>query len=304
MVCDSLADRRATADAVRRARSAVKEAEAVGDDDALGSAYFVLGWASAMRGDNDAEPLYQRSLEAYRRSGNLMRQAVQLTNLGAVCCLEGRWDEADQVLRRWTRCIVEAGRYGQCGARQHQRVGNPGRPRRVCASGSASARDLCRPGRPRSTVITSGSAFCCSGGCRCGQVVSRQALQHLEQAKANYLAVGAEREVPALDARIAECRLCSGDVDGALDVVMTMLGKGESARRAYPLALLHRVHALALWKKGDMAGARSALEASIAAARNAKDFFELTLALLALIELDRQRGAESPPDARGGRSRR
>ena len=134
------------------------------------------------------------------------------------------------------------------------------------------------------------------GDCRCERVASTQALQHLEQAKANYLAVGAEREVPALDARIAECRLCSGDVDGALDVVTTMLGKSESARRAYPVALLQRVRALALWKKGDMTTAGAALEASVDAARKSKDFFELTLALLALIELDRQRGAESSPE--------
>ena len=123
-----------------------------------------------------------------------------------------------------------------------------------------------------------------------------QALEHLEQAKANYVAVGAEREVPALDARIAECRLCKGDVDGALEVVTGMLGRRDANIRAYPLALLHRVHALALWRKGDGAGARSALEESIAAARNARDFFELTVALLALVELDRQQGREPAPD--------
>ncbi len=36
----------------------------------------------------------QRSLEAYQRSGNLVRQADALSSLGAVCHWAGRWDEA------------------------------------------------------------------------------------------------------------------------------------------------------------------------------------------------------------------
>ena len=64
-----------TEDADRRARSAVKEAEAVDDEDALGAAYFVKGWASVMRVKDDAVPMFQRALEAYRRSRNLSRRA-------------------------------------------------------------------------------------------------------------------------------------------------------------------------------------------------------------------------------------
>ena len=124
-----------------------------------------------------------------------------------------------------------------------------------------------------------------------------QALGQLEHAKSNYLAVGAEREVPALDARIAECQLCKGDVDVALAVVTGMLSRRDAGSRAYPAALLHRVRALALSRKGESAGARVLLlEASISAARNARDVFELTLALHALVELDRQWGREPAAD--------
>ena len=83
-----------TNDALRWAERAVAEAEAADDPDALGRAYFVMGWAYGELGKEGAVPLMQRSLEAYQRAGNLVGQAAALTNLGVVCQWEGRWDEA------------------------------------------------------------------------------------------------------------------------------------------------------------------------------------------------------------------
>ena len=83
-----------TTHAVRWARRAVREAEAVDDPDALGAAYFVLGWAHKTLGKEDVERLWQRSLEAYQRAGNLERQAALVSNLGVACHWDGRWDEA------------------------------------------------------------------------------------------------------------------------------------------------------------------------------------------------------------------
>ncbi len=57
-------------------------------------AYFVMGWAYGELGKEGAQPLMERSLEAYQRAGNLVRQAGVLSNLGVVCQWEGRWDEA------------------------------------------------------------------------------------------------------------------------------------------------------------------------------------------------------------------
>jgi hypothetical protein len=56
--------------------------------------------------------------------------------------------------------------------------------------------------------------------------------------------------------------------------------------------LLERVQAHALLMQGDLWGARDALEASLAAARERKDLFEVALTLLSLIELDRLEGVE------------
>jgi hypothetical protein len=75
-----------------------------------------------------------------------------------------------------------------------------------------------------------------------------------------------------------------------------MLNRKDANIRTYPLALMHRVRGLAMWRNGDSEGARSALEAGIAAARKAGDLFELTIASLALAELDRRRGRDPEPD--------
>jgi tetratricopeptide (TPR) repeat protein len=287
-----------TEEAVRRARKAVAEAEAAGEDDALGSAYFVLGWASAMRGKEDAEALYQRSLEAYRRSGNLIRQAVQLTNLGAVCCLEGRWEEAIS--------YYEGGREAslKLGDTVNAALANINIAEILIDRAEyAQAEELLLDALPTWKAakyryyLGFSLALLARLSLRTGRL--DKALEQLEQAKANYVAVGAEREVPALDARIAECRLCKGEVDAALDVVNGMLNRKDANVRAYPMALLHRVRALALMQKGDPDSARSALEASIAGARNANDLFELTVALHALAELDRRRGREPASDVVG-----
>jgi tetratricopeptide (TPR) repeat protein len=284
-----------TEDAVKWAKKTVQEADAADDAEALGSAYFVLGWASVMRGKEDAEPMFQRSLDAYRRSGNLIRQAVQLTNLGAVCCLEGRWDEAITYYEAGREASLKLGDTINA-ALARMNVSEILIDRGEFAQAEELLLDILPTWKAAKYRYYLG--FCLSLLGRLSLRTGRldQALEELEQAKANYLEVGAGREIPALDARLAECRLCRGDVDGAFKVVTGMLSRGDADSRANPLALLHRVHALALSRKGDSDDARSALEAGIAAARNARDLFELTLGLLALVELDRQGGDEPAPD--------
>jgi hypothetical protein len=74
-----------------------------------------------------------------------------------------------------------------------------------------------------------------------------------------------------------------------------MLGRAsESNGVARVVPLLERVQAHALLQQGDLWGARDALEASLAAARERRDLFEVTLTLLSLIELDRLEGVEPP----------
>jgi hypothetical protein len=87
-----------------------------------------------------------------------------------------------------------------------------------------------------------------------------------------------------------------GDADAALELVDGMLSRiASSIGVARVEALVKRVRAHALLQRGDLPGARQALEASLAAARARRNIFDLTLTLLSLIELHRREGFEPPP---------
>jgi tetratricopeptide (TPR) repeat protein len=122
-----------------------------------------------------------------------------------------------------------------------------------------------------------------------------EALNRLEEARSIYLYVGAESEIPAVDARIAECHVAMGNVDAALALAKGVLSRASETNSVTRMAsLLERVQAHALLMQGDLWGARDALEASLAAARERKDLFEATLTQLSLIEIDRLEGVEPP----------
>ena len=81
------------------------EAEAADDPEALGGCVLRDGiWRTASSARRGALPFMQRSLEAYQRAGNRARQADVLSDLGVVCQLDGRWDEALSLLRARARC--------------------------------------------------------------------------------------------------------------------------------------------------------------------------------------------------------
>jgi hypothetical protein len=60
--------------------------------------------------------------------------------------------------------------------------------------------------------------------------------------------------------------------------------------------MLHRVRGYAMLLQADPFGAREALEASEATARERNDFFELAITINALTELDRLEGVEPPQE--------
>src|SRR6185312_595293 len=102
-------------------------------------------------------------------------------------------------------------------------------------------------------------------------------------------------EVPAVDARIAECYVEMGRLDDALAMVGELLGRLQDSKAVARMApLLQRMQGHALMKQGDLWGARDALDASLAAARERHDRFEAALTMLSLIELDRLEGVEPP----------
>jgi len=283
-----------TDDALSWAERALVEAEAVNDAEALGDAYFVKGWAFGELAKEGALQLMEQSLEAYRRSGNLVRQAGVLMSLGVVCQWTGRWDEA---LSYYAKGRDEAVRIGDTVGAALARINIA---EILTDRGEwAEAETLLLETLPlwKASQYHYYLAACLS---LLGRVSLRrgrpeEALSRLEDSKSNFLHVGAEQEVPAVDARIAECRLALGNVDAALEMVNDMLGRaGSSIGVTRVVPLLSRVQGHALMQQGDLWGARDALEASLAAARDRHDLFESTLTTLSLIELDRLEGVEAP----------
>ena len=281
-----------TDDALSWAERALGEAEAVDDAEALGEAYFVKGWAYGELAKEGALPLMERSLEAYRRSGNLVRQAGVLMSLGVVCQWQGRWDEA---LSYYEKGRDESVKIGDTVGAALARINVA---EILTDRGEwAEAESLLLETLPlwKASQYHYYLAACLS---LLGRVSLRrgrpeEALARLEDAKANFIHVGAEQEVPAVDARIAECRVALGNVDAALEMVNGLLGRASSSNGVTRVvSLLTRVQGHALMQQGDLWGARDALEASLAAARERNDLFESTLTTLSLIELDRLEGVE------------
>jgi tetratricopeptide (TPR) repeat protein len=274
-------------------RTAV-EAEAINDPEALGDAHFVMAWAYGELGKDGALAEMQRSLELYERSGNRNRQADCLANIGAIYYWQGNWDEA---LTYFERGRVEAVKIGDTvGAT----LASDNIADILIDRGEwAEAETRLTKTLPvwKASQWRFYLAVCLWYLGRVSLCLGRydEAISRLEEAKAGFQHVGAEEQVPTLEARIAECLVAKGDPDAALEMVRGLLSRaGESNGVARVVPLLERVQAHALLKQGDLWGARDSLDASLAAARERKELFEATLTMLSLIELDRLEGVEPP----------
>ena len=285
-----------TTEALDWAGRAVAEGEAVDDPETLGDAYSVMGSAYGELGKEGAQPLLQRALEAFQRAGNLAKQPSILVTVGVVCQWEGRWDEA--------LSFYERGREGALtiGDTVAAALARVNAAEVLIDRGEwADAEALLRETLPLwkasqhhyylgACLHFLGRALLCLG--RLDDAQSR-----LEEAKANFLHVGADEEVPAIDARIAECRVALGEPGAALELLNAVLARaGTSNGVARVLSLLQRIKGHALLAQGDLKGARDALEASRAAAEERHNLFEATLAKISLLEADRREGVEPPAD--------
>jgi class 3 adenylate cyclase/predicted ATPase len=285
-----------TPEALEWAARAVTEGEAANDPEALADAYFVMGSTQAMLGKDGALPLMLRSLEAYERAGNSMRQAALLSDLGMVCRLEGRWDEALSYYERARAAALKLGNTVNA-ALSRMNAAEVLTDRGEWTEAEALLLETLRVWKALQYQSYLGECLLWLGRISLRLGRSDEALKHLEEARAIYKQVGVESEVAPVDARIAECRLAMGNQDAALELVRGMLGSAsESNGVAQVVPLLERIQGHALLQQGDLWGARDALEASLAAARERRDSFEAALTMLSLIELDRLEGVEPPID--------
>jgi len=282
------------AEAIDWAERTVTEAEAADDAEALADAYFVMGLAYGELGKEGALQFMQRSLEAYQRAGNQVRQAALLSDLGVACQWEGRWDEA---LTYYERCRIATLKIGSTVDAALARLNMA---EILTDRGEwAEAEAMLLQTLPiwKASQFRFFLAACLSLLGRVSLRLGRldEALSRLEEAKANFLHVGAEEEVPPIDARIVECRAAMGNLDAALESASGMLSRASSSSGvAKVVPLLERIRGHVLLQQGDLWSARDALEASLAAAKERRNLFEAALTMLSLIELDRLEGVEAP----------
>ena len=281
-----------TTEALRSAKRAVAEAEHADDPKALGDAYLTIGLAYGELGKQGAIEAMERSLEAFQRADNLIGQSAALNNLGVVCQLEGHWDDAVSYYERASETDSKIG----------STLGPPLARMNIAEilidrGEWAEAEMLLVATLPfwKASEYRYFLALCLSYLGRVSLRLGRldEALERLEGAKAHFLEVEAETDIPAVDAYIAECRAARGDADGALDLARDMLGRASASTSVNRLVpQLERVRGFALFQKGDVGGAREAFEASLAGAKGRSKAFEEALTLLSLIELQRLEGHE------------
>jgi tetratricopeptide (TPR) repeat protein len=281
-----------TSEAIECGERTVAEAEAADDAEALADAYFVMAKAYGQLGRDGAASLMQRSLEAYQRAGNLEKQTDVLSNIGAVCQTEGRWHDALSYYQRAREAAQRAGSTVEAA------VLNVNIAEILTDRGEwTEAEALLVETLPvwKATQYRYHLGHCLV---QLGRVLLRtgrlnDALGRLEEAKVNFLEVGSEKNIPPVDACIGECRVAMGNPDAALELVRRSLADAnESHRVARTLAHLERVEAHALLNKGDLWAARDGLERSLEVAKERHNPFDIALAMLSLIELDRHEGVE------------
>jgi class 3 adenylate cyclase/predicted ATPase len=281
-------------EAIEAAQRTATEAGTIDDAQALADAYYVLGLAYGELGKEGALEHMQRSLEEYQRAGNHIRQAALLADLGVVCQFEGRWDEALSYYERGRAASL------RIGSTVNANLARINMAEVLIDRGEwADAERMLLETLQfwRASQFHFFLAACLSLLGRASLRLGRfaEALARLDEAKANFTRVGAEEEVPLIDARIAECRLAMGELDAALELVRGLLSRAsESNGVARVVPLLERLQAHALLQQGDLWSARDALETSLAAARERRNLFEAALSMLSLIEVDRREGIEPP----------
>jgi class 3 adenylate cyclase/tetratricopeptide (TPR) repeat protein len=280
------------ADALRWGERAVAAAKIARDDEALGGSFYTMGGAKVALGASDeALEFLQRSLDAYERAGNVVRQAGLLSDLGVACQQAGRWDEA---LSYYQRSHALSTKIGNLVTAALARINMA--EILIDRGEFAEAEEQLQQTMPlwKASRYRFYLAACLSLLGRVSLRAGRfdEALKRLTESRDHFVAMGITGQVPPVDARIAECRACLGDTDGAISLVDEMLRQPQGSGLA---PLLLRARAYALQRRGDHAGARQALDASVAAARSRNDPFEIALTLSLAIKIAETEG--TPPRA-------
>ena len=287
-----------TGEAARWSRAGVGLAEAAGDESALARAYLVLDYAESTLGRATGPENSARALDIYVRLGDLSGQASAANNLGTYAYLAGRWDEAIDLYARsrearlkagdsasaamadsnMAEILVEQGRHGEADALL-----------RAAVTVATAAGDQ--------WTATFARRLLGQSAARAGRFDEATAL--LDEARAGFIAIGANADVVLADLAMAEMLVLAGAGADALLVLGRILVHGEMPDGLEPYQpQLHRVWALAFLQAGEIEVGRRELDTAVALARRQGAEYQLALALATL---DRLGGTSVAPAPDGER---
>ena len=264
---------------IKWCQRAVQEAVQASDKDALAHAYLLLDAAYVALGKGDRAVHSVPALELYEELGDLWGQGVVLNNMGTQAYWRGQWNDAVVLYQRgreaWEKIgdVVNAAggtfNVAEILSDQGDLVEAEALFRAALRVWKAAA---FRPG-----VALATSAL--------GRIASRSgrfedAHRLLEEARGEFVRVGAESSLRETDARIAECLVFQGESEHALATSEAALTRAVNAGPLAPMLL--RVKGWALQQLGEVDGARSAFEESVRVARELNAEFEEALGVRAL----------------------
>jgi class 3 adenylate cyclase/tetratricopeptide (TPR) repeat protein len=96
-------------EAVRWAERAIAEAERAHDRDALAHAYYLMDWIYHSIGRPDLAKYSAKALAIYEELGDLIQQSAVLNNMGIVAYLDGRWSEALELYEKGVEASRKTG---------------------------------------------------------------------------------------------------------------------------------------------------------------------------------------------------
>jgi len=272
------------AEAIRLARQAIADAEAAGEELAVGRAYQVLDWALVESGRAADAGYSSRALEIFRRRGAADRESAVLNNMGGFAYRAGRWDQAVELYRLGAEASARAGDVSY-GAFADCNVGEV----RSDQGRTGEAEPLLRRALQvwRGTADEHGVAFATA---LLGRLLVRdsrpeQGIELLHDALGRFRALRVEIDGALVESLLAEAALWVGRPEEAHAGALTVFAHVDDDARLEPM--LRHIAGVALAQLGDVPGAREELEAAVAAARRCELPFELALGLDALEALGR-----------------
>jgi len=280
---------------------AVAEATKVDEKEALANALKVLDWARMDLGLLHDPSDWHRALRLFQEIGDSPSVASMLNFLGGFAYWRGQWTEALDYYRQAQEMVERTGNAVMdafCRNNIAEIALDQGRfddSKRLFDEALA----IWRAAEYRSVIA---SATCNLARLAAARGSFDQALRGFDEAAAQADHVGGQAEMREIRARTAECLLLAGDLDAALAMADHLLEQIRTSDGVPPQKpLLERIRGVVLLGRGAIDEARSALEASLEAARAREAGYEVALTLKALAEADRRSG-RGDADARESES--